>query len=63
MHTIDIVSRKDLDIHLLKERRGPCFVGIHLADQGHHGLVCCRLIAVDGGLNVDPELCGVAACV
>ena len=63
MDTINIVAWEDLDVHLLEKRRGPCFVGIHLADQSHHGLVCCRLIAVDGGLDVDSELGGVATCV
>jgi hypothetical protein len=63
VYTIDIVAREDFNVHLLEEGRGPGFVGIHFADQGHYGLVCCRLVAVDGGLDVDSELGDVAICL
>lgn len=55
-HSIHVVARQNLDVHLLQDRCRPLLVCVHLAEQGEDGLVCGGFVAVDGGLEVDSEL-------
>lgn len=54
-NTVDIVSRQDLDVHLLQKGCRPLLVRVHLSQECEHGLVCRGLVAVNRGLEIDSQ--------
>ena len=59
--TVGVVAWDYEEVGLFEHLLGPGGIVVELSKEGHDGLVATRFVAVDGTVNVDPELVRAAA--